>query len=109
VGRQLKSCADVIQWNGKLRWRRRNESRRRIRHCRSQWGGKDDIHKRYTAGVRNLFRRYRPISDGWWLYDASRLPPKLIASEERRHLAVKQKRLYRLIEKQENESHEEEA
>lgn len=69
----------------------------------------DDIRRRYTAGVRNLFRLYRPICDGWWLYDASRLPPKLIASEDRRHLTVKQKRLYGQIEKQEEESHEEEA
>jgi predicted ABC-type ATPase len=67
----------------------------------------DDIRRRYAAGVRNLFRLYRPITDGWWLYDASRLPPKLVASEERRHLTVKQKRLYRRIEKQAEESHEE--
>jgi predicted ABC-type ATPase len=64
----------------------------------------DDIRRRYAAGVANLFRLYRPTSDGWWLYDASRLPPKLIASEERRHLIVKQKKLYRWIEKQAEET-----
>ncbi len=69
----------------------------------------EDIRRRYIAGVRNLFRLYRPSCDGWLLYDASRLPPKLIASEERRHLTVKQKKLYRLIEKQAEESHEEET
>jgi predicted ABC-type ATPase len=68
-----------------------------------------DIRRRYAAGVRNLFRLYRPIIYGWWLYDASRLPPKLIASEEWRHLTVKQKRLYRRIEKHAEESHEKEV
>jgi predicted ABC-type ATPase len=68
---------------------------------------KDDISRRYAAGIRNLCRLYRPLVDAWWLYDASRLPPKLIASEERGHLTVKQKRLYRRIDAQVEESHEE--
>lgn len=66
-----------------------------------------DIRRRYAAGVRNLFRLYRRILDGWWLFDASRLPPKLIASEERKKLTVKQKRLFDRIERQAEESHEE--
>jgi predicted ABC-type ATPase len=37
------------------------------------------------------------------------LPPKLVASEERRHLTVQQKRLYRRIEKLAEESREEEG
>jgi predicted ABC-type ATPase len=84
----------------------------RVRNRLKQGGHnvlEDDIRRRYTAGVRNLFRLYRPMSDGWWLYDASRLPPKLIASQERRHLTVKQTRLFRLVQKQAEESHEEEA
>jgi predicted ABC-type ATPase len=67
----------------------------------------DDIRRRYAAGVRNLFRLYRPILDGWWLFDASRLPPKLIASEDSKKLTVKQKRLFGRIERQAEESHEE--
>jgi predicted ABC-type ATPase len=67
----------------------------------------DDIRRRYTAGVRNLFRLYRPILDGWWLYNASSLPPKLIAAKERDQLTVKQKRLYRRIEQQAENDHEE--
>jgi predicted ABC-type ATPase len=67
----------------------------------------DDIRRRYAAGVRNLLRLYRPILDGWWLYDASRLPPKLIASEEGKKLTVKQKRLFGRIERQAEETHEE--
>jgi predicted ABC-type ATPase len=66
----------------------------------------DDIRRRYAVGVRNLFRLYRPIFDGWWLYDASRLPPKLIAAQERGQLTLKQKRLYRRIELQADQSHE---
>ncbi len=66
-----------------------------------------DIRRRYHAGLRNLFRLYRPILNSWWLYDASRLPPKLIAIEEDGQLVVTRKRLYRQIEKQAEEDHEE--
>lgn len=64
----------------------------------------DDIRRRYAAGVRNLFSLYHPILDDWWLYDASRLPPRLIASEEGKKLTVKQKRLFGRIERQAEES-----
>lgn len=60
----------------------------------------NDIRRRYAGGLRNLFRMYRPILDGWWLYDASRLPPKLVASEEGKQLTVKQKRLFDRIKRQ---------
>ncbi len=63
----------------------------------------EDVRRRYQAGVRNLFRLYRPILDSWWLLDASRLPPKLIAIEEGGQLVVKQKRLYQRIERQTEE------
>jgi hypothetical protein len=43
------------------------------------------------------------------LYDASRLPPGLIASEEFGQMVVSQKRLYRRIENQTEEDHEETA
>ncbi len=68
-----------------------------------------DIRRRHHAGLRNLFRLYRTILDTWWLYDASRLPPKLIAIEEDGHLVVKRKRLYWQIEKQTGQDHEESA
>lgn len=67
----------------------------------------DDIRRRYSAGLQNLFAMYRPILNGWWLYDASRLPPKLIASEVRKRLAVKQKRLFGQIQRQAETSREE--
>lgn len=66
-----------------------------------------DIRRRYVAGVRNLFRLYRPILDDWWLYNASGLPPKLIAAQERDQLTIKQKRLYCRIEQQAENDHEE--
>jgi predicted ABC-type ATPase len=69
----------------------------------------EDVRRRYQAGTRNLFRLYRPILDHWSLFDASRLPPTLIAVEERRQLDVKRKRGYRQIEKQAGEDHEETA
>lgn len=67
----------------------------------------DDVRRRYQIGLRNLFALYRPILNTWRLYDASRLPPKLIAREEDGHLIVKQKRLYRRIEEQTEQDHEE--
>jgi predicted ABC-type ATPase len=67
----------------------------------------EDIRRRYRTGVRNLFRPYPPLLDGWWLYDASRLPPKLIARQEQGRLTIKQNRLYKRIEHQAEEGHEE--
>jgi len=40
------------------------------------------IHRRFESGIRNLFQLYRPQLNAWWLYDASRLPPKAVAEEE---------------------------
>jgi predicted ABC-type ATPase len=40
------------------------------------------IRKRFHSGLRNLFQLYRPLLDRWWLYDASQLPPSVIAQEE---------------------------
>ena len=40
------------------------------------------IRRRFESGIRNLFRLYRPRLDAWWLYDASRLPPKVVSEEE---------------------------
>lgn len=48
-----------------------------------------DIRRRFTAGLNNFFGLYRPIFDEWWLYDASALPPRLIATERKGKLQVK--------------------
>lgn len=49
-----------------------------------------DIRRRFDSGLRNLFHLYRPLADRWWLYDASRLPPSIIASEEDGTLTIQQ-------------------
>ena len=42
-----------------------------------------DIRRRFMSGLRNLYQLYSPLLDAWWLYDASQLPPMLIAQQER--------------------------
>jgi predicted ABC-type ATPase len=53
---------------------------------RARQGGhnvpESDIRRRYDAGLCNLLSLYRPLLDEWWLYDASKLPPRLIAQEK---------------------------
>ena len=56
-----------------------------------------DIRRRFAAGIRNLFGLYRPLVDAWWLYDASQLPPRLIARDEDGEVRVRQAALYRQI------------
>lgn len=67
----------------------------------------EDIRRRYAAGIRNLFKLYRPTLDGWWLYDAWHMPPELIAFEVQNRLVVKQKLLFQQIEKQAKDPNEE--
>jgi predicted ABC-type ATPase len=57
-----------------------------------------DIRRRFQSGLRNLFQRYRSVVDAWWLYDASRLPPTVIAYEESGHLAVLQTEQFERIQ-----------
>ena len=57
----------------------------------------EDIRRRYHAGLRNLVQRYLPLADAWWMYDGSKLPPKVIAYEKRGKLVTVQVRLYRRI------------
>jgi predicted ABC-type ATPase len=64
----------------------------------------DDIQRRYSAGIKNLFRLYLPILDGWCLYDASKFPPELIAVERQGSLTVQQASLYQQIRTQAEQS-----
>ena len=57
----------------------------------------EDIRRRYAAGIQNLFRLYRSLAHEWRLYDASRLPPRLIAMEVNGQLVVKQIKQFRQI------------
>jgi predicted ABC-type ATPase len=60
----------------------------------------DDVKRRYSAGITNFFQLYRPILDSWHLYDASRLPPHLIAQEEQHRLSIHEFQLYDRIQHQ---------
>lgn len=60
----------------------------------------EDVRRRYAAGLRNFFDLYLGLADGWRLYDSSRLPPKLIASEEHGRSVVTEQAVYRCIQKQ---------
>jgi predicted ABC-type ATPase len=55
-------------------------------------GGHDvpvaDIHRRYFAGIRNLFGLYHSLLDAWWLYDSPETPPLLLARNDAGHLRV---------------------
>jgi predicted ABC-type ATPase len=57
-----------------------------------------DIRRRFASGILNWFHLYRPMADAWWLYDASVLPPRLIAAEADGQLEVIDVGLYGQIE-----------
>ena len=70
-------------------------------------GGHDvpinDIRRRYSAGIKNFFQLYRSILDGWLLYNGSKLPPAVIAEEERGHLTTTDAELFQQIQLRANE------
>lgn len=53
-----------------------------------------DIRRRFDLGLWNLFHLYRPLADMWVLYDASRLPPTIIATEEDGTITIEQPKLF---------------
>jgi predicted ABC-type ATPase len=55
------------------------------------------IRQRFRLGIRNLFALYGPLVDSWWLYDASQLPPRLIAAEADDELQVVDTSLFNQI------------
>lgn len=54
---------------------------------RVRMGGHDvpaaTIRRRYDAGIRNFFRLYQPLADGWRVYDNTDITPRLIANGSR--------------------------
>ena len=58
------------------------------------------IRRRYIKGIRNLFQIYQPEADVWWLYDASRIPPVVVAKEEHGTLIVYNAPLFQHIKDQ---------
>ncbi len=46
------------------------------------------IRRRFDAGLRNFSTVYAPLTDDWWIYDASRLPPLLVAEHHENEVTV---------------------
>lgn len=53
-----------------------------------------DIRRRFELGLKNFFTLYLPVTDGWWLYDSSQIPPVTIAQEEQKQLEILLPSLY---------------
>ncbi len=53
-----------------------------------------DIRRRFESGLKNFLNLYQPLTDGWWLYDGSRIPPAIIAEEENGQMQISQPDLY---------------
>ncbi len=55
------------------------------------------IRRRFASGIQNMFKLYMPILDAWWLYDASRLPPKIVAQKEEGRTQLSNSELFNQI------------
>lgn len=47
-----------------------------------------DIRRRHRNGLRNLMRDFLPMADSWWIFDASCLPPVLLANQDHGKMVV---------------------
>ncbi len=61
------------------------------------------ILRRFESGIRNLFKLYMPRLDAWWFYDASQIPPKIIAEEEDGELKLSRSDLFTRIKQRAEE------
>jgi predicted ABC-type ATPase len=61
-------------------------------------GGHDvpaaDVRRRFSRGIYNLFKLYRPILDSWMLFDNSRATPSLIVKEKYNKLVIIDEHLF---------------
>lgn len=55
------------------------------------------IRRRYKTGNRNLFYLYQNEVDAWWIYDASRLPPVVIAQKEHGEFIVHDDQIFHRV------------
>ncbi len=55
------------------------------------------VRRRYAAGLKNLVSLYLPVVDVWRLYDASMLPPNVVAHMEAGSATVFDKNAYETI------------
>jgi len=61
-------------------------------------GGHDvpgiDIRRRFNRGLYNFFNYYKPLSDGWHLFDNSDVKPRLVAKEKTGRIEIFDNELY---------------
>ena len=55
------------------------------------------IRRRFSSGIQNLFKLYMPNLDAWWFYDASCLPPKIVAQKEEGRIQLTNSELFNQI------------
>ncbi len=58
----------------------------------------DIIQRRYKTGLKNFFQLYQRRVHAWWLYDASKLPPQVLAQEESGKLNLTNEKLFKQIQ-----------
>lgn len=59
----------------------------------------EDVRRRFTRGIHNLFNLYEPIVNSWILFDNSKAKPVLIAKRKNDHKEVIDKGLFKTIQK----------
>lgn len=52
------------------------------------------IRRRFDAGLRNFHVLFAPLADDWWVYNASRQPPVLVAERHGRDMTVHHPAMY---------------
>ncbi len=55
------------------------------------------IRRRFSSDIQNLFKLYMPNLDSWWFYDASCLPPKIVAQKEEGRIQLTNSELFNQI------------
>jgi len=58
-----------------------------------------DVRRRFSRGIYNFIKFYRPLLDSWMLLNNSSTTPSLIAKEKENHLTIIDKNLFRDISK----------
>lgn len=68
---------------------------------RAATGGHDvpgiDVRRRFNRGLYNFFAYYKPLSNGWHLFDNSDIKPRLVAMEKTGRIEIFDKELYEKI------------
>jgi predicted ABC-type ATPase len=59
----------------------------------------EDVKRRFSRGIYNFFKYYKPISDNWLLFNNAGFVPSLIACEKKGNTDVVDKNLFETIVK----------